>query len=72
MLRKLSGKRHVVLSGYTYINSSREINRTVKTEVYFKELSDDLIARYIKTGSPFDKAGANGIQDGFDLVDHIV
>lgn len=72
MLRMLSGKRHIVLSGYTFINSSKEISRTVKTEVYFKELSDELITSYIKTGSPFDKAGAYGIQDGFDLVDHIV
>ncbi|MFA7067587.1 MAG: septum formation protein Maf [Erysipelotrichia bacterium] len=72
MLKMLSGKRHVVLSGYTYINPLIEINRTVKTEVYFKDLSDDLIANYIKTGSSFDKAGAYGIQDGFDLVDHIV
>ncbi len=72
MLKKLSGKRHIVLSGYTFINKYREINRTVKTEVYFNTLDDDLIRRYIKTGSPLDKAGAYGIQDGFSLVDHIV
>ncbi|MDD3938742.1 MAG: Maf family protein, partial [Bacilli bacterium] len=43
MLRKLSGKRHIVLSGYTFINKYREINRTVKTEVYFNVLDDELI-----------------------------
>ena len=72
MLRKLSGKRHIVLSGYTFINKYREINRTVKTEVYFNVLDDELIKQYIKTGSPLDKAGAYGIQDGFLLVDHII
>lgn len=72
MLSLLSGKRHVVLSGYTFINANLEINRTVKTEVYFKKLTPEFIRQYIKTGSPFDKAGAYGIQDGFDLVDHIV
>jgi septum formation protein len=49
-----------------------EINRTVKTEVYFKKLSPKLIAEYIKSGLPFDKAGAYGIQDGYDLVERIV
>jgi septum formation protein len=72
MLRKLSGKRHIVLSGYTFINKYREINRTVKTEVYFNVLDDELIKQYIKTGSPLDKAGAYGIQDDFALVERIV
>ncbi len=72
MLRKLSGKRHVVISGYTYISKEKEITRTVRTYVYFNVLSDDLIDRYIATGSPMDKAGAYGIQDKeFDLVNHI-
>ena len=72
MLSLLSGQRHIVLSGYTYINNEMEINRTVKTEVYFKKLSPKLIAEYIKSGLPFDKAGAYGIQDGYDLVERIV
>ena len=72
MLKKLSGKKHIVLSGYTFINRNREINRTVRTEVYFRALDDNLILRYIKTGSPLDKAGAYGIQDDFALVERIV
>jgi septum formation protein len=71
MLKLLSGKKHIVLSGYTFIDVKREINRTVKTIVYFANLDDKLIDDYIKTGSPLDKAGAYGIQDGFPLVDHI-
>lgn len=72
MLHDLSGKKHVVISGYTLINKNREITRTVRTYVYFNKLSDKTIDEYIKTGSPMDKAGAYGIQDeGFDLVNHI-
>lgn len=72
MLHKLSGKKHVVISGYTLINKDKEITRTVRTYVYFNNLSDELIEKYIESGSPMDKAGAYGIQDKeFDLVNHI-
>ena len=72
MLKKLSGRKHVVISGYTIISKEKEVTRTVRTYVYFNKLSDDLIDKYIATGSPMDKAGAYGIQDReFDLVNHI-
>lgn len=72
MLKKLSGKKHIVISGWTLISKEKEITRTVKTEVYFNVLSDELIDRYIASGSPMDKAGAYGIQDTeFNLVNHI-
>ena len=71
MLRAQSGKRQIVLSGYTYIGKGKEITRTVATEVYFKELSDELIEDYVQNKKPLDKAGAYGIQDGYPLVDHI-
>jgi len=72
MLKELSGNKHVVISGYTFINKNIEITRTVKTYVYFNELSEETIDAYIKSGSPMDKAGAYGIQDkDFNLVNHI-
>jgi len=72
MLRKLSGRQHHVISGFTLINKNSEINRSVVTEVYFNKLSDEDINRYIDSGSPFDKAGAYGIQDeDFNLISHI-
>lgn len=71
MLRMQSGKKQAVLSGYTYIGRGREITRTIATEVYFNELSDELIRDYIEKKMPLDKAGAYGIQDGYPLIDHI-
>lgn len=72
MLKQLSGKKHVVITGYTYINKDIEITRTVKTYVYFNTLDDETILKYIKSGSPMDKAGAYGIQDTeFNLVSKI-
>ena len=71
MLRAQSGKKQTVLSGYTYIGKGKEITRTVATDVYFNELSEELIEEYVATKKPLDKAGAYGIQDGYPLVHHI-
>ncbi|MHC1698438.1 MAG: Maf family nucleotide pyrophosphatase [Geobacteraceae bacterium] len=64
MLRKLSGKVHQVITGFSVIDavSNAEITAAVKTLVYFKELRDDEIHAYIASGCPFDKAGAYAIQ----------
>ncbi len=72
MLKALSNNHHIVISAYTFISSQVEITRSVKTDVYFNELSDELIDKYIASGSPMDKAGAYGIQDQeFNLVKKI-
>ncbi len=72
MLKELSGKDHIVISGYAYLGKDKIVNRSVTTLVHFNELSDELIWKYIKSGSPMDKAGAYGIQDEeFHLVKKI-
>jgi septum formation protein len=71
MLRKESGKRQIVLSGYTYISAKREITRTVSTAVYFNVLSDEKILDYVKKFQPLTKAGAYGIQDEAGLINRI-
>jgi len=69
MLKSLSGKTHTVYTGVSVIEagpgsaSNRHTGFVEKTLVTFGELSDNQINHYIKTGSPFDKAGAYGIQD---------
>lgn len=76
MLRKLSGNTHVVFTGIALVSSKdgRILSDVQKTEVTFRNLSDEEIYAYIKTGSPMDKAGAYGIQDDFGavFVSHIV
>ncbi len=71
ILKLLSNKTHLVISGYTYINKEREINRQVVTEVTFNRLNDNLINKYVKQGYAKGKAGAYGIQDPFNLVKKI-
>lgn len=64
MLKTLSASTHEVYTGICVMRKSdgKTCCRSVKTEVVFKELSDELIYDYIKTGEPMDKAGAYGIQ----------
>ncbi len=72
MLKELSGREHLVISGYAYLKGDKLISRSVTTVVHFNELSDETILKYIETGSPMDKAGAYGIQDKeFNLVKKI-
>ncbi len=74
MLKLLSNNVHRVYSGVTVINNSTKVIKSecLYTEVYFSELSDEEIWKYIDTGECLDKAGAYGIQGyGALLVDNI-
>lgn len=76
MLSSLSGRRHYVLTGISFVYSGEDgvvCERTTheKTEVVFETLDAAFIDEYVKSGSPMDKAGAYGIQDG-GLVKEIV
>lgn len=70
ILKLLSGNTHTVYTGYSIFNFSngKTISEYEKTEVTFRELTDDEIKDYINGGSPMDKAGAYGIQDDFGAV----
>lgn len=62
MLKRLSGKTHRVITGVTVLCGDMVDTRAAVTEVTFRELSDTEIEAYIKTGDPFDKAGAYALQ----------
>jgi septum formation protein len=64
MLQRLSGRRHQVLTGWCICRLASEtfFADTVCTEVLFKTLTAREIDWYIRTGEPFDKAGAYAIQ----------
>lgn len=67
MLTMLSGKTHKVITGVSLQCKDKSINKTFHetTKVTFNDLSDNYIFHYIRTYSPFDKAGSYGIQDWF-------
>ncbi len=64
MLRALSDRTHEVYTGYCVmrIRDGKTVCSAVKTDVTFKNLTDEKINRYIASGEPMDKAGAYGIQ----------
>ena len=64
-LRRLSGNRHEVYTGVSVIDtfSGREVCDHEATVVEFRDISDEEIAAYIRTGEPMDKAGAYGVQN---------
>ncbi len=74
MLGMLSGRVHEVYTGYCVmrIKDAKTTCASVRTSVKFRELPDDTIRAYIKTGEPMDKAGSYGIQaKGALLIDSI-
>lgn len=67
MLRLLSGSTHQVMTGCTVLRGDQAESFTEVTEIHFRELTDEEIARYVASGEPMDKAGAYGIQGGAAL-----
>ncbi len=64
MLRLLSGREHEVYTGYAAVNclSMETVAEAQMSHVKFKELSEEEISAYVKSGETKDKAGAYGIQ----------
>jgi len=64
MLRRLSGRAHVVATCVALVRPSGEVEQEIEacTEVEFRSLSAAEIDRYAHSEEPFDKAGGYGIQ----------
>ena len=67
MLRLLSGKDHQVMTGLTVLRGNSATVCTEVTDIHFRDLTDEEILAYIRTGDPMDKAGSYGIQGGAAL-----
>jgi len=62
MLRKLSGKTHQVLTGVCLLHLDRLLVECSTTDVTICHLTEQEIENYLRSGEPFDKAGAYAIQ----------
>ena len=73
MLRLLSGRDHQVVTAITLRSTDRMETVSDIAHVWFKDLTEEEISRYIERYKPFDKAGAYGIQEwiGYIGITHI-
>ena len=67
MLRRLSGRSHVVITAVAVSWRGRVEADAEEAGVTFHALSEERIAAYVRTREPMDKAGAYGIQ-GYGAV----
>lgn len=63
-LKMLSGNEHSVFTGVCVIYGGKIRVASEESKVRFFSLTDSFIDEYVKGGSPMDKAGSYGIQDG--------
>lgn len=66
MMASLAGRKHLVCTGVALFRPQKEnlppLSIAVSTWVTFRPLSLEMIADYVATGEPMDKAGAYGAQ----------
>ena len=64
MLRRLSGRTHEVWTGLAVVHraSGRQARAAECTRVTFRQLDEQTLDRYVRTGEGLDKAGAYAVQ----------
>lgn len=73
MLKKLSGQKHSVYTSYIIIDTQtgKKLQKTEKSDVKFREISDTEIDAYLKIAKVSDKAGGYAIQEeGGEFVEY--
>jgi len=74
MLQRLRGREHEVLTAVVVIDplTAQRWETVVSSRVKIRDLSNEVIARYVATGEPLDKAGGYAIQgDAASMVEWV-
>ena len=73
ILGRLSGNRHTVVTGVTLRAVGQKQSFSVRSDVFFRRLTNEEITHYVDLYQPFDKAGAYGIQEwiGYAAIERI-
>ena len=68
ILTRLSGQRHLVITGVVILSGEKEVSFADTTEVDFHFLTKEQIEFYVDKYQPYDKAGAYAIQEWIGVV----
>ena len=68
ILNKLSGEKHMVITGVCIKTLEKEVAFFASTDVYFSNLTNQEIEYYLDKYKPYDKAGAYGIQEWIGYI----
>jgi len=68
ILHEISGNTHEVITGVCLLSSDKITSFYSSTKVTFTKLTDEEIEYYIDNFSPYDKAGAYGIQEWIGIA----
>lgn len=68
ILNKLSGNKHLVITGVCIKTLEKEVSFFASTDVYFSNLANQEIEYYLEKCKPYDKAGAYGIQEWIGYI----
>ncbi|PTN32169.1 nucleoside triphosphate pyrophosphatase [Desulfonatronum sp. SC1] len=70
MLERLAGREHVVITGCCLLDPKNDDEQhfAVRTTVWMQNFGPEVLAAYVATGEPMDKAGAYGIQERAALL----
>ena len=65
ILTKLGGTQHVVVTGFTLLDTetNKSVTRSTETKIWFRKISSSEMDAYIKREQPFDKAGGYAIHE---------
>ena len=71
-IKRLAGRKHEVYTGHALLFRGGLERSVQRTEVHFRDLTDEEITAYVATGEGLDKAGGYAIQGyGAALIPHI-
>lgn len=65
MLQKLSGTNHLIVTGFTILDTEtkKSVTRSTETKIWFRKIMNEEIEEFINREKPFDKAGAYAIHE---------
>ncbi len=68
ILNRLSGRKHLVITGVVILYKQNEVAFADTSEVLFHHLTEMQIEYYVDNYKPYDKAGAYAIQEWIGVV----